>query len=206
MAANSADVSSNDVTLAILAGGLGSRMGMPKALLAIDGQPILDYLLDHLGWTGPTMLVTSPGREHPPGWKRFSVEVQDPRPGGGPLRGILTALESIATPLLLVLTVDMPGIRLAHCKLMLDHLREDPQARCVMLRRVVKGAMRVEAFPCALRIAAKAVVSYRLALQRRSVYGLLEEPGFVSIEVPGNWDEQVWANLNYPSDLAEFEP
>ena len=35
-----------DVTLAILAGGAGSRMGMPKAELRIGGRPILEHLLD----------------------------------------------------------------------------------------------------------------------------------------------------------------
>ena len=52
----------DDTTLAILAGGEGSRMGMPKAHLTLAGVPILDYLLDHFGWPGRTMLITAPGR------------------------------------------------------------------------------------------------------------------------------------------------
>ena len=105
----------HDATLAILAGGEGSRMGMPKAHLTIDGRPILDYLLDEIPWPGPTMLVTAPGREHPPGWKRFTHEVTDPAARQQPLRGVLTALENLATPLLLILTVDMPAIRRLQC-------------------------------------------------------------------------------------------
>ena len=42
----------SDVTLAILAGGAGSRMGMPKGQLILNGRPILEYLLDHLDWPG----------------------------------------------------------------------------------------------------------------------------------------------------------
>ena len=70
-------------------------MGQPKGLLTLKGQPILDYLLDALAWPGPTLLVTAPGREHPPGWERFDNEAADPESGGGPLRGVLTALESM---------------------------------------------------------------------------------------------------------------
>src|SRR5438552_17571218 len=80
-------------TRAILAGGEGSRMGKPKALLEINGRPILAYLLEQFAWPGPTLLVTAPGREKPPGHELFSREVVDPVAGEGPLRGILTALE-----------------------------------------------------------------------------------------------------------------
>jgi molybdopterin-guanine dinucleotide biosynthesis protein A len=71
-------------TLAVLAGGEGRRMGGPKGVLALDGRPILERLLDRLDWPGPTLLVTAPGREHPPGWRRFTNEVTDPVAGEGP--------------------------------------------------------------------------------------------------------------------------
>ena len=50
-----------DVTLAILAGGEGSRMGYPKAELASHGRAILPVLLECFQWEGPTLLVTAPG-------------------------------------------------------------------------------------------------------------------------------------------------
>jgi molybdopterin-guanine dinucleotide biosynthesis protein A len=52
----------SETTLALLAGGLGKRMGTPKALLQIDGRPILEWILAELTWPGPTMLVTAPAR------------------------------------------------------------------------------------------------------------------------------------------------
>src|SRR5436305_504355 len=98
------------VTLALLAGGESSRMGRPKANIQLRGRPILEYLLDQFVWPGPTLLVTAPGHEKPPGWERFDREVSDPVAGSGPLRGVMTALESISTPLVAIVTVDMPGI------------------------------------------------------------------------------------------------
>jgi molybdopterin-guanine dinucleotide biosynthesis protein A len=125
------------VTLAVLAGGEGSRMGLSKGLLSIHGEPILAYLLRQIAWPGPTMLVSAPGREHPPGCERFSVEVVDPQ-AQGPLRGILTALEDLATPLVVVLTVDMPGVRMEQVRWLIDHLATQPRALGIMGQRVVK--------------------------------------------------------------------
>src|SRR5205814_2693612 len=113
----------NDITLAVLAGGEGSRMGRPKALIEIARRPILHALMDQLDWPGPTALVTAPGREHPPGWQRFSREWVDPVAGIGPLRGVLTALENLSTPMLLVVTLDMPGIHRRHLRRLVEHLQ-----------------------------------------------------------------------------------
>ena len=81
------------VTLAILAGGEGRRMGLPKQNLEINSRPILEFLLDRLTWPGPTLLVTTPSRQHPPGADRFDAEEVDAIENQGPLRGILTAMQ-----------------------------------------------------------------------------------------------------------------
>src|SRR2546423_14894862 len=124
-----------DATLAILAGGESSRMGTPKASLLIRGQPILEHLLDQIAWPGKTMLVTAPGREHPPGSGRFDLEVQDPPGGGGPLRGILTALEHLQTPVLVVMPVDMPEIRKAHLQFLVNELMKREKCLGLFMRR-----------------------------------------------------------------------
>jgi molybdopterin-guanine dinucleotide biosynthesis protein A len=83
------------ITLAILAGGEGSRMGRPKAQLKIADIPILQWMmLQRLCWPGPRLLVTSPGREHRPACEQFDREIADSIAGEGPLRGIITAYAS----------------------------------------------------------------------------------------------------------------
>ena len=194
-------------TLAILAGGEGSRMGTPKGLLTIAGQPILQFLLDRLQWPGPTLLITAPGREHPPGWQRFTEEQQDPIAGGGPLRGVLTALEHVQTPTLIVLTVDMPSVGKPQCVAGLEALGQAAAATLgVMFRRPGPFGPQVEPFPLALRPEAQPTVAWRLKAARRSVHGLLEESGFVAVDAPAEWDEKVWTNLNEPGDLRDFTP
>src|SRR5687768_6739433 len=100
-----------NVTLAVLAGGDGSRMGRPKAELRVGDVPILRWLIDRWRWDGgPTLLITAPGRERPPGGEAFEREVSDAVGGQGPLRGVATALAAARTPIIVVATCDMPCV------------------------------------------------------------------------------------------------
>jgi molybdopterin-guanine dinucleotide biosynthesis protein A len=194
----------SDVTLAILAGGAGSRMGTPKASLVINGRPILEYLLAHIDWPGQTMLVTAPGREHPPGSQLFDQEVQDPPGGGGPLRGILTALEHLKTPVLAVVPVDTPEIRRPHLEFPVNELMKRQKCVGLFMRRKSGSAPQVEPFPSAFRRSALDTIRDRLNAGRGSVQRLSEVSGFELIDSPGEWPSRIWTNLNSPADLAAY--
>src|SRR6266550_4675032 len=99
-----------DVTLAVIAGGLGTRMGVAKARLRVRGESILAWQLTQLGWKGPTMLVTAPATQNPPDADLFDRECVDAEENAGPLRGILTALENCDTLLVATVAVDMPRV------------------------------------------------------------------------------------------------
>jgi len=150
------------------------------------------------------MLVTAPGREHPPAAERFDREAQDPPGGGGPLRGIRTALEHLQTPLLVVMPVDMPEVRLAHLRFLVDELSRRPQCRGLLLRRSLEGIEQIEPFPSAFRRSALELVTDRLAAGKASVHRLAENPAFELIDSPGDWPSHIWTNLNSPADLAAY--
>jgi molybdopterin-guanine dinucleotide biosynthesis protein A len=190
----------SNVTLAILAGGEGSRMGMPKGELHVGDEPILAYLLRRLQWGGPTMLVTAPGRERPPGWEKFDREVVDPVAGLGPLRGVLTALSSAASHVVVVSTVDMPGVRREQLNWLVDQLSARPQVLGVMTRR----EKSVEPFPAAFRAEARNRIMLEIASGRLSVQGLCDDDEFAVLPAPAEWGESVWTNLNRPEDLRAF--
>jgi molybdopterin-guanine dinucleotide biosynthesis protein A len=187
----------NDVTLAILAGGEGSRMGRPKTQLRIDGVPILKWLLEKIQWDGPTMLVSSPGRERPLGCEVFDAEVSDPQAGVGPIRGLLTAMEAARTQIIVAATVDMPMVRAGHLRWYVEQLSAKPQAAGCLGRH----REQIEPFPSAWRCkSAKTLVQQHMNAGRRSVYSLGENPSVQVIAAP--WD--IWLNLNGPADLAAF--
>jgi molybdopterin-guanine dinucleotide biosynthesis protein A len=195
-----------DISLAILAGGEGTRMGMPKALLEIQGQPILRYLLDRFAWPGPTLLVTAPGHENPPGSERFSREAVDPVAGEGPLRGILTALAASETPRVLIATVDMPEIGMEQLSRLVDALTVHPESVGIMFRRREED-QPVEPFPSIFRSDAARLIEARLATKNRSVHSLVSGGGgggvvgVVALACPTEWPPGVWTNLNRPEEL-----
>lgn len=176
-------------------------MGGPKSRLVLGGRPILERLADRFAWGGPTLLVTSPGNERPPGWERFGAEVTDERAGEGPLRGVLTALGRATTEIVVVVTVDMPGVGAAEVEWLIRQL----DGIAVMCSRSVGGEESVEPFPLVIRTAAREVIARRLAAGNRSVYSLRDEAGVRIVPAPAEWDAGVWANLNRPEDLEAFE-
>jgi molybdenum cofactor guanylyltransferase len=187
-----------DLTLAVLAGGEGSRMGVPKSRLRIAGQPILAFLLDRLAWRGPTLLVTAPGFEKPPGAERFDREASDPVAGLGPLRGVLTAVENAQTDAVVIATIDMLCITKSQLQWVGERLGD---RRGLM---IVRGN-QIEPFPSAWRSSAAPVIASQLAENRRAVHGLAKLDGFATIAPPGDWPDEAWTNLNIPEDLRGFE-
>ena len=181
-----------EVTLAILAGGRGQRMGKPKGLLKIGDQPILTYLLARFSWRGPTMLVTSPGRERPPGAEDFHLEVVDPVEGMGPVRGVLTALEYSTTEILIMASVDMPLVEKEQLLWLVEKIG-DRSGLMIQLND------ELEPFPSIINKERAGRPSYD------SMKALAKIPNFAVIDAPKHWPAEVWTNLNDPADLAAFE-
>jgi molybdopterin-guanine dinucleotide biosynthesis protein A len=187
-------------TLAVLAGGRGSRMKMPKSRLTLHGRPILQYLLERTGWRGfgPTLLVTSPGLDRPPAHELFGAEVVDTVAGEGPLRGLLTALSYATTPRVVAVTVDMPGMEFEHLRWLLD-------AGATMCSRRVADRDLIEPFPCVIDQDLKPAILQRLHAGERAVLSLVCEPQVRIIPAPAEWSSRVWTNLNHPEELQAFE-
>jgi molybdenum cofactor guanylyltransferase len=194
-------VLTRNTTLAVLAGGEGSRMGRPKGELRVGGRPILQYLLAQWKWTGPTILITAPGREKPPGWEAFDREVSDPAPGEGPLRGIVTALQLCApADIIVIATCDMPRVTTQMLTHLASALAADESILAVMTRR----GRTIEPFPMAVRRASMNVLRQRLERGERSLQSLTTLPQFTLIEPPADWGPDVWTNLNDPADYQRF--
>ena len=193
-----------DAVLAILAGGRGLRMGTPKGLLRLQQRPILQYILERLGWPGPVWLITAPGSEHPPGWEKCDRELTDPVADLGPLRGVLTALEQLDGPELLVTTIDMPRVSADALRWMLEQLRGRPEIAGLMCATTGDKGTRIEPFPLTLRRTAEPIIRSRLTSGRASVRKLLEDPAFVSVNPPAEFPADLWLNLNLPEDLQMF--
>ncbi|HEY2761384.1 MAG TPA: molybdenum cofactor guanylyltransferase [Pirellulales bacterium] len=193
-----------DVSLAMIAGGMGRRMGIPKAWLQINGQSILAWFHARLQWQGPTMLVSAPSSRNPPDAHLFDQAIVDPVDDLGPLGGILTALEHLTTPTVVIVAVDMPNIDSKKLHWLASELTLRPQCQGVMCRIDGNSTGRIEPFPSAFRRAAAESIRQRLHAQRRSIQELCEEPNFCAVKAPHDWPKDTWANLNDPHQFAKF--
>lgn len=95
------------ITGIILAGGKSLRMGTDKALLEINGQPLLQRAIDYCRPWCQTILVSSNDQEH----KMFGCEtVPDEIQNCGPLGGIYSCLQKSETDWNFVLSTDAPFV------------------------------------------------------------------------------------------------
>jgi len=96
------------ITGAILAGGRSSRMGTDKALLEIEGVPLIQRVHDILSTLFPHLILIT---DRPDSYRFLGIPMAgDLYPGEGSLAGIHAALSHAPTDLVFVVACDMPFI------------------------------------------------------------------------------------------------
>lgn len=85
----------------LLAGGRSTRMGRDKALLAWQGRPLIDHMLDRLREAGAS-------RVHVSGDRPAYGGIADAWPGRGPVAGIASVLPACGDGPVVVVPVDLP--------------------------------------------------------------------------------------------------
>jgi molybdopterin-guanine dinucleotide biosynthesis protein A len=110
MSADRASAPRREVAAYILAGGASSRMGRNKALLDLDGEPLVLRAAQTISAAGMEATVIGP----PALYARFALAaIPDDEPGLGPLGGIATVLAHSNRDWNLVVAVDMPYLTAA---------------------------------------------------------------------------------------------
>lgn len=100
-----------DITGIVLAGGRARRMGgADKGLIALNGKPMVAYVLAALRPQVGTLLISA--NRNLQAYGRYGLPVIADRTGdySGPLTGVASALEVIRTPWLLTVPCDAPLI------------------------------------------------------------------------------------------------
>jgi molybdopterin-guanine dinucleotide biosynthesis protein A len=94
----------------ILAGGKSTRMGRDKALIQVNGQTLLARQIELAQQAGASEIFIS-GRPDTDYSALGCRVLKDEFPDAGPLAGIERALATATRQLLLVLAVDLPGMK-----------------------------------------------------------------------------------------------
>jgi molybdenum cofactor guanylyltransferase len=88
----------------VLAGGQSSRMGTDKALIPLDGKPLIEHALAILRQAGLAAAIAGARSS----LESFARVVEDPASGLGPLSGVCAALRSTPARYAVFVTVDLP--------------------------------------------------------------------------------------------------
>ncbi|MES2569890.1 MAG: molybdenum cofactor guanylyltransferase [Verrucomicrobiota bacterium] len=105
------DPDRTEFSAALLAGGASTRMGVDKATLLFEGEPLWRRQLATLRGTGPGELLVScrpPG--HPFETEGGILCVYDGMGGMGPLGGMAALMRRARFEFLLVLAIDLPRV------------------------------------------------------------------------------------------------
>jgi len=98
----------SDVTAVLLAGGQSRRMGRDKALLCIDGLPVIQVLANRLQALTDEVLLSA---NNPTAYTFLGLRtIPDVHAGSGPLAGLHAALIHTERPLILLLACDLPDV------------------------------------------------------------------------------------------------
>jgi molybdopterin-guanine dinucleotide biosynthesis protein A len=108
MAADTSPLSPPAASAVVLAGGKSSRLGADKALLLLDGQPLIARTVQQLSILSDDLIVVTNTPERYELLGLTARLVTDERPGEGSLMGIYSGLKAARHPYALVVACDMP--------------------------------------------------------------------------------------------------
>ncbi len=101
-----------EISAVVLAGGKASRLGMDKAFLLLDGQPLVARTVGTLSKLSDDIIVVT-NDPAPYGHLALPVRlVPDQRPGVGALMGLYSGLKAASNPYAIVVACDMPFLSL----------------------------------------------------------------------------------------------
>ena len=180
----------------LLSGGKSSRMGMPKALLEIEGKTLLEKVAEAgMEFEERILSVNDPSIPTPEGFVRCA----DVYPGCGPMAGIHAALEMTDCDALVVAPCDVPR----YCAEAARYLaaQYDPAYDAVVL---VDKTGRDQPLSGVYGKSCLPVLEGHLRTGRLKLMRMLEEMKLKRIAPPEALNSDIFENLNTPEELQAF--
>ena len=189
--------------IVILAGGRSTRMGADKAMLPVAGVPMIHRIAETALEASSRLVIV--GREKPADWPEhlpatFMVDSTDT--GGGPISGLITALESLEEPLVL-LGCDMPLLT-PDTILLLIAAHRPPHVATIAIATSDKGFPQAEPLLALYTPSVLPELDVMQASGRRSLQPLIHRPEVLMWPVPATHQHEL-LNVNDPETLAQAE-
>ena len=188
------------LSVAIVAGGLSSRMGRDKAFVELAGKPLIQHVIErsrHLGQAETMLIANQPERYRHLGLTVFS----DVLPNKGSLGGIYTALCHAKHPYMLVIACDMPFIKTELLRFMIAQITDGVDIVVPRVDGYPQGLHAIYSQACRQPIR-KQLAANRLKIIRfydRMRVRYLDEADCMPYDAHG----RSFINLNTPEELRQ---
>ncbi len=189
-----------DLSGIILAGGQSKRMGRNKALLRINGVPLIQILALELETLADKIFISA---NDPATFAFLGLRViADLYRGQGPLAGLHAAMIQSDRPMMLLLACDLPRVRAPLLRTLVGEMSD--------FDAVIPKTSDSRVHPlCAVyRRTCLATIERNLAAGKNKMTDIFEDGvlrvKYVASQAGGFRDEELW-NLNYPEDLEALE-
>ena len=188
------------ITGFVLAGGQSTRMGCDKAFLRIQGQRLIEWVIQRLQPHVDRVVVIGHTKNSPRLRELHVADVlTDVRPSYGPLMGLYTGLMMSETPLNLFVPCDMPWIDGRLIERLIQACQADIQV--VASEHPREG---IQPFPLVCHLNVCRTIGALLDQGKRSLHDLLRHSSttLVQINEPELW--RAFTNVNTADDYAKL--
>ena len=185
-----------EVSIAVLAGGQSRRMGRDKAQIELDGATLLERIAYVANVVAAAIVV---GREQPADFEFDRIPfIEDREPGLGPIGGLQTALLHFETPVVLV-GCDMPLLDPEALQWLVERFAESnaPHGLTCIRDREFEPLFSVYRPACLERI------DTMIANGQRALHRLIQDGDFDEVDVPASVARHL-LNINTPDELEQL--
>jgi molybdopterin-guanine dinucleotide biosynthesis protein A len=191
---------SRDVMGAVLAGGLGRRIGGDKPSLSVGDQTLVRHAVDALRRANLDVVLVLRPDQPVPLTSHTAAIVRDQVESAGPLGGLHALLTWLPTQWALVIACDQPFLSPALLQALLAETQLDIDVVCG------RPGNALEPFPGLYRRSCLPAIEEMLARGARSLQDFLAvaRTEALPLERVRRWDPELlsYLNVNTPDDLA----
>ncbi len=189
-------LSQHKLSAFILAGGRSTRMGRDKALIEVDGVPLIRHMIQIARAVTTEVFIIGPPHKFNAMPATVFPDIVEPH---GPLSGLLTALKKTSSVQNLVLAADMPFVSVHFIRFLLE---KSGGASAVIYRHPdgkvepLCGIYAKGILPVAEEAYRKGEYSMISLLKKMNVHWVEKQDLPASLQ-----DTPLFQNINTPSDL-----
>lgn len=185
----------SDAAGLIFAGGQSSRMGTDKALMDVQGEPLINRVRRALVLLDPVVVVGGRAEDFDGVTERWCA---DEHPGQGPLGALITGMRVVGEDIVVGAACDLPNLSSTHVGALVDQLRSTTAGVAAPL---VGGTHQWHV--AAWRRSRLPQLEHAFARGERSLRRVAVELGVVSVVFTNTAG---FVDLDTPDDVAQAFP